>query len=97
MLSGSFRLQTDHAMSPLICAPDGSASAWPSVLTHRLGYIGLVNFCFVDKGPVSVRHECLQIRDTRALAMQDARDDAGKLVARWSDQIGLDDALGGLA
>jgi len=81
-------------MSPLICAPDGSASAWPTARKHSLGFVGVVNVCFAGKRPVSVRHECLQIRETRALAMADARSDARQLVDLWSDQVSIDDVLG---
>jgi len=82
-------------MTPLICAPDGSASAWPSVLTHRLGFVGLVKICFIARRPISFRHECVRIRDTRAQAMEDARSDAEKLVAMWSDQVSINDVLSG--
>lgn len=81
-------------MTPLICAADGSASAWPSVLPHRLGFVGMVNVCFIARSPATVRHECIQIRETRVQAMEDARGDAEKLVAMWSDQVGIDDPLG---
>lgn len=80
-------------MQHLICAPDGSASAWPSVLPHRLGFIGMVNFCIAAKRPLTVRHECLRVRDTRAEAIADARGDAGKLVAMWADQVSIDDHM----
>ena len=78
-------------MTQLICAPDGSASAWPSVLPHRLGFLGMVNFCIAAKRPVTVRHECLRIRDTREEALADARGDGEKLVAMWADQVSIDD------
>jgi hypothetical protein len=78
-------------MTPVICAPDGSASAWPSVLPHRLGFVGIVNFCMAGRRPVSVRHECLRIRDTRVQAMHDARSDAEQLVSMWGERVSIDD------
>ncbi len=51
----------------------------------------MVNFCIASKRPVTVRHECLRIRDTREEALADARGDAGKLVVMWADQVGIDE------
>lgn len=51
----------------------------------------MVNFCIAAKRPVTVRHECLRIRDTRDEALADARGDGEKLVAMWADQVSIDD------
>lgn len=74
-------------MTYLICANDGS-SAWPSAIQHRLGFVGLVNFCTCANA--FVVHECLRIRDTRAEALLDASGDAKKLMEMWCDQVSID-------
>ena len=78
-------------MENLFIAADGSSTAWATTRTHRLGFIGMVNFSPTGRTFNPVRHECIRFRDTREEALRDARSDACKLVEMWMDQVRLDD------
>jgi hypothetical protein len=77
-------------MNYVICAHDGSASAWPSATAHRFGFIGRVSFCTGATGTGSLVHECARIRDSYVDALADAWSDAEKLVEMWCDQVSID-------
>lgn len=78
-------------MQNLFIAEDGSSTAWASAWPHRLGYIGVVNFSPAGRNFNALRHECIGIRDTLELALEDARGDARRLVEMWMDQVHIDD------
>lgn len=71
-------------MALMYVSPD--VSLFTAVLVEGAWFVGAVT-ALQGRTAVRVVHECLQLRDTSEEALQDACDDAEKLLLMWSEKV----------
>ncbi len=71
-------------MQTMFFSPE--VSLFASVGRDGPWFVGRVS-ALQGRSAIRVKHECLQLRATPAAALQDASNDARKLMRMWAEQV----------